>query len=116
MSLFNVTLTHAFYDNRDEFFFRIVNVPFLDDDVPSYGFYCSRLVRLALICNNVSHFHYRHHLKTDNLFHQGYRLIKLLKTFTKVYYRYTDLNIYKYNSTCRDLIKKDFSIHVFMAT
>ena len=43
----------------------------------------------------------------------GYWFHKLLNTFTKLYYCYKD-PVYKYNSTCRDLTKSVFSIHVLM--
>ena len=39
---------------------------------------------------------------------------KILKTFIKIYYHSKDL-IYKYSSTCRNLIKIVFSIYVSMA-
>ena len=38
------------YDKRDDFNFEIVNLPFLDGDVPrspSYGVYISQLIRFA---------------------------------------------------------------------
>ena len=41
------------YDKQDDFNFDIVNVPFLDGDVPqrpSYGVYISKLIRFARAC------------------------------------------------------------------
>ena len=73
---------------------------------PSYGFYISHLVRFPRICNNVLDINDRNLIITEKLLHQGYHFHKLLKTFTKLYYRYTDL-VYTYNSTCRNMIKKD---------
>ena len=99
------------YDKRDDFSFPIVNFPFLDGDVPlapSYGVYISQLVRFARICNKVSDFNDRNQCITEKLLHQGYRYHKLLKTFIKFYHRYKDI-LHKYNSTCRDLIKKGIS-------
>ena len=40
------------YDKRDDFYFDIVNFPFLDGDVPrstSYGVYISQLIRFARV-------------------------------------------------------------------
>ena len=44
------------YDKRDNFDFDIVNVPFLDGDVPrsaSYGVYISQLIRFARVSSHV---------------------------------------------------------------
>ena len=46
----NDTVSTKTYDKRDDFYFDIVNFPFLDGDVPrctSYGVYISRLIRFA---------------------------------------------------------------------
>ena len=40
-----------------------------------------------------------------------YRFHKFLKTFTKFYCTYKDL-VYKYNSTCSDLIKKGTCVFI----
>ena len=45
------------YDERDDFDFDIVNIPFLDSDVPhraSDGVYISQLIRFARACNHVA--------------------------------------------------------------
>ena len=50
------------YDRRDNLSFKIVNFPFLDEDVtrfPTYGVYISQLVRFARVCSNVSDFNNR---------------------------------------------------------
>ena len=47
-------------DKRDDFGFPIVNVPWLNGDVPrlqSYGIYISQLVRFARCCTSVYEFH-----------------------------------------------------------
>ena len=47
------------YDKRDDFYFDLVNFPFLDGDIPrraSYGVYISQLTRFARVCNNVAGF------------------------------------------------------------
>ena len=46
----NGTVSTKIYDKRDDFDFDIVNLPFLDGDVPrrtSYGVYISQLIRFA---------------------------------------------------------------------
>ena len=48
------------YDKRDDFWFPIVNFPWLSGDIarfPSYGIYISRLVRFARCCPSVLYFH-----------------------------------------------------------
>ena len=99
------------YDKRDDFSFPIVNYPFLDGDVPlapSYGVYISQLVRFARVCNNIGDFNERNLFISEKLLHQGFRYHKLVKTFTKFYYRYKDL-FNKYNATCKHLIKEGIS-------
>lgn len=107
----NGKLNTKIYDKRDDFSFPIVNYPFLDGDVPlapSYGVYISQLVRFARVCNNVSDFNERNLFISGKLLHQGFRYHKLVKTFTKFYYRYEDL-VFKYNTTCKHLIKAGIS-------
>ena len=111
ITLENCTLKTKIYDKRDDFDFPIVNFPFLDGDVPiapSYGVYISQLVRFARVCSHVSDFNERNLFITEKLLHQGYRYHKLLKTFSKFYYRYESL-IRKYNCTCKILIKQGIS-------
>ena len=55
------------YDKRDHFDFEIVNVPFLDGDVPrciSYGVYISQLIRFARASSHVTDFNTRNKLLT----------------------------------------------------
>ena len=111
----NDKLDTKIYDKRDDFSFPIVNYPFLDGDVPlapSYGVYISQLVRFARVCNNVNDFNERNLVITEKLLHQGFRFHKLVKTFTKFYYRYRDL-VHKYNATCKHLIKAGISHPLF---
>ena len=47
------------YDKRDDFDFGIVNVPFLDGDIPrstSYSVYTSHLIRLIEMSSHVDDF------------------------------------------------------------
>ena len=49
------------YDKRDDFDFDIVNVPFLDGDVPrsaSYGVYNSQFIRFARVSSHVDDFRF----------------------------------------------------------
>ena len=68
------------YDKRDIFDFEIVNIPFLDDDVPrstSYGVYISQLIRFARASSYVTDFNTRNKLLTQKLLKQDYRYHKL---------------------------------------
>ena len=111
----NDKLNTKIYDKRDDFSFPIVNYPFLDGDsplAPSYGVYISQLVRFARVCNNVCDFNERNLFITEKLLHQGFRYHKLVKTFTKFYYRYKEL-VLKYNFTCKHLIISGISHPTF---
>ena len=62
------------YDKRDDFGFEIVNIPFLDGDVPrstSYGVYISQLVRFARASSYVADFNTRNKLLSQKLLKQG---------------------------------------------
>ena len=78
------------YHKRDDFYFDIVNFPFLDGDVPrraSYCVYISQIIRFARVCNHVADFNARNKCLTAKLLQQGYRYHKLRKTFSKFYRR-----------------------------
>ena len=86
-------------DKWDDFDFDIVNLPFLDCDVPrstSYGVYISQLLRFARVSSHVDDFDTRNKVLTAKLLRQGYRYHKLRKAFSKFYLRHFDL-IPKYN-------------------
>ena len=100
-----------------EIYFKIfiLRKELLDGDVPlapSYGIYISQLVRFARVCTKVSDFNERNLYLTDKLLRQGYRYHRLLKTFSKFYYRYTTL-IRKFNCTCKSLVKQGISHPAF---
>ena len=62
MSFSNGFVSSNIYDKRDDFYFDIVNFPFLDGDVPrrpSYGVYISQLIRIARVCSHVDDFNTR---------------------------------------------------------
>ena len=63
LSITNGIVSSKIYDKRGHFNFEIVNIPFLDGDVPrspSYGVYISQLIRFARMCSNVNDFNNRH--------------------------------------------------------
>ena len=58
----NDTVSTKTYDKWDDFYFNIVNFPFLDGDVPrspSYGVYISQLIRFARASSHVTDFNNR---------------------------------------------------------
>ena len=70
LSVANGFVSSKIYDKRDDFDFDIVNVPFLDGDVPrraSYGVYISQLIRFARVCNHVTDFNARNKCLTAKL-------------------------------------------------
>ena len=59
LSISNDIVSIKIYDKRDDFYFEIVNFPFLDCDVPrstSYGVYISQLIRFARASSHVADF------------------------------------------------------------
>ena len=69
----------------DDFYFEIVNFPFLDGDVPRstlYVVYISQLIRFARTSSYITDFNTRNKLLTQKLLKRGYRYHKLCKTFT----------------------------------
>ena len=86
LSILNGFVSSKIYDKRDNFYFDIVNLPFLDGDVPSstsYGVYISQLIRFVRVSSHVSDFNSRDKILTAKLLHQGYRYHKLRKAFLK---------------------------------
>ena len=62
------------YDKRDEFNFDILNLPFLDGDVPqrpAYGVNISQLIRFARASSHVTDFNNRNEFLTAKLLKQG---------------------------------------------
>ena len=62
LSVSNGFVSSKTYDKRDDFDFDIVNLSFLDGDVPrrsSYGVYISQLIRFARVCSHVTDFNAR---------------------------------------------------------
>ena len=83
------------YDKSDDFGFPIVNFPWLFGDVPrlpSYGIYIARLVRFARCCTCVFDFHSKNLQIISKLLTQGYRYLKLRKTFGNFFRSYLELS------------------------
>ena len=74
------------YDKCDDFDLEIVNLPFLDGNIPrstSYGVYISQLIRFARSSSNVTDFNIRNKLLSQKLLKQGYWYHTLRKTFSR---------------------------------
>ena len=98
------------YDKRDDFDFHIVNFPFLSSNIPSgpsYGVYISQLIRYARCCSHYDDFRYRHKCLVDRLLSQGYKALRLEKSFKKFYGRYQDL-IEKYRRSVNTMVSDSF--------
>ena len=62
LSISNGFVSSKIYDKRDDYYFDIVSLPFLDGDVPrrpSNGVYISQLIRFARVCSHVDDFNAR---------------------------------------------------------
>ena len=115
LSITNGIVSSKIYDKQDDFNFEIVNLPFLDGDVPcspSYGVYISQLIRFARVCSNVDDFKKRNLFLTAKLFEQGYRYHKIRKAFSKFYHRHSEL-IVKYNIRLKTLLQQGISERIF---
>ena len=103
-------LSTRLYDKRDDFDFHIVNFPFLSSNIlsgPSYGVYISQLIRYARCCSHSDDFRYRHKCLVDRLLSQGYKALRLEKSFNKFYGRYQDL-IEKYRRSVNAMVSDSF--------
>ena len=115
LSITNGIVSSKIYDKRNDFNFEIVNLPFLDRDVPrspSYGIYISQLIRFARVCSNVDDFNNRHLFLTVKLLQHGYRYHKIRKSFSKFYHRRSEL-IVKYNIGLKSLLQQGISEPIF---
>ena len=85
LSITKCIASSKIYDKQDDFYFEIVNFPFLNGDhprPPSHGVYISHLIRFARLCSNVDDFNNRNLFLTAKLFKQGYiYIIKFKKSF-----------------------------------
>ena len=99
LSISNGFVSSKIYDKRDDFDFDIVNLPFLDGDVPrstSFGIYIFQLIRFARVSSHVVDFNARNKSLTAKLLQRGYRCHKLRETFSKFYRRHYEL-VSKFN-------------------
>ena len=88
----NGQLHTSIYDKRDDYNFRITNVPFLSSNTPSspaYGVFISQLIRFA--CSSYEGFILRTRGHSSKLLKQGYLAERLKSSFRKFYGRYGDL-------------------------
>ena len=70
LSISNDFVSSRIYDKRDDFAFEIVNLPFLDGDIPrstSYGVYVFQLIRFARASIHVTDFNAHNKLLTQKL-------------------------------------------------
>ena len=103
-------LSTRLYDKRDDFDFHIVDFPFVSSNIPSdpsYGVYISQHIRHAQCCSHCEDFRYRHKCLVDRLLSQGYRALRLEKSFKKFYGRYQD-RIEKYQRSVNVMVKNSF--------
>ena len=108
LSISNGTVSSTIDDKRDDFDFDIVNVPFLDGDVPrrtSYGVYRSQLIRFARASSRVSDLNCRNKALRAKLLREGYRYHTLRKSFSKFYRCHSRL-VEKYNVSLRKLLQQ----------
>ena len=109
----NGTVSTKIYDKRDDFDFNIVNLSFLDGDVPRrtlYGVYIYQLIRFARASSNLNDFNYRNKTLTAKLLRQGYRYFKLRKAFSKFYRRHTcSALLEKYSVSLKTLLQQGIS-------
>ena len=111
LSISNGLVSSKIYDKRDDFDFDIVNFPFLDGDVShptSYGVYISQFIRFASVSSLVADFNARNKSLTARLLQQGYRYLKLRKTFSKFYRRHYTL-VFKFNGGLKTLLHQGLS-------
>ena len=67
LSITNGIVSTKINDKQDDFNFEIINIPFLDGDVPhspSYGVYISQLIPFARVCSHVDDFNNRNKFLT----------------------------------------------------
>ena len=105
----NGTVSTKIYDKRDDF--DIVNLPFLDGDVPRrtlYGVYISQLIRFARASSNLNYFNYHNKALIAKLRRLGYRYFKLRKALSKFYRRHSAL-LEKYSVSLKTFLQQGIS-------
>ena len=82
------------YDKRDDFYFLIVNFPFICSNIPAapaYGVYLSQMIRYYITCGSYKDILDRGLLLTRKLLNQEFLLVKLKSSLLKCYGRHHDL-------------------------
>ena len=108
LSISNGFVSSKIYDKRNDFYFDIVNFPFLDGDI-------SQLIRFARVSSHVADFNACYKSLTAKLLQQGYRYHKLRKTFSKFYRRHYEL-VSKFNIGLKHFCIKAYRNRNFMVT
>jgi hypothetical protein len=107
----NGRLTTSLYDKRDDFYFAIVNFPFLCNNIPlspAYGVYISQLIRnIRARVLLMKTFQKRGKLLTKKLMLQGYNESRKKSSFRKFYGRYNDL-VYDYKLSLAHMLNDCF--------
>jgi hypothetical protein len=99
------------YDKRDDFNFRMLNVPNMYSNIPAspaYGVYISQLIRYARASSKYSDFLKRHLHLRNRLLDQGYETIRLIRSLKKFLFRYQDF-VEIYSVSAEKIINDGFS-------
>jgi hypothetical protein len=99
------------YDKRDDFNFRMINVPNMYSNIPdspAYGVYISQLIRYARASSKYSDFLKRHLHLRNRLLDQGYETIRLIRSLKKFLFRYQDF-VEIYSVSAEKIINDGFS-------
>ena len=79
-----VSFQPGYMTNATILIFTLSNFHFFSSNIPSspsYGVYISQLIRYARCCSHYEDFRYRHKCLADQLLSQGYRALRLEKSF-----------------------------------
>ena len=82
----NSFVSSKIYDKRIDFYFDVINFPFLNVDVPrapSYGVFISQLIWFARVSSRLAEVIARNKILTAKLLQKGSRYHKLRKAFSK---------------------------------
>ena len=101
----------SIFDKRDDFNFKIINLPNMCSNIPAspaYGVYILQLIRYARASSNYSDFLKRHLLLRNRLLDQGYEKIRLIRSLKKFIFRYQDF-VKIYSVSAETIISDAFS-------
>jgi hypothetical protein len=104
-------LSTKIYYKRDDFNFKIINLPNMCSNIPAspaYGVYISQLIRYARASSNYSDFLKRHLHLRNRLLDQGYEQVRLIRSLKKFIFRYQDL-VEIYSVSAETIISDAFS-------